>query len=52
MQAFGFDSEAEYNNVEVYLSFLRKKIAFLDSHVAIKAERGKGYRLQEDTNVP
>lgn len=52
LQAFGFDSEAEYNNVEVYLSFLRKKIAFLDSHVAIKAERGKGYRLQEDTNVP
>lgn len=51
LQAFGFDSEAEYNNVEVYLSFLRKKITFLGSCVIIKAERGKGYRLQEDTHV-
>ena len=52
LQVFGYESDAEYNNVEVYLSFLRKKIAFLGSHVAIKAERGKGYRLQEDTHVP
>lgn len=51
LQAFGYDSEAEYNNVEVYLSFLRKKIAFLGSRVIIKAERGKGYRLQEDAHV-
>ena len=51
LQAFGFDSEAEYNNVEVYLSFLRKKIAFLGSRVMIKSERGKGYHLQEDAHV-
>ena len=51
LQAFGYDSEAEYNNVEVYLSFLRKKLAFLDSPVGIKAERGKGYHLQEDAHV-
>lgn len=51
LQAFGYDSEAEYNNVEVYLSFLRKKLAFLGSPVGIKAERGKGYHLQEDAHV-
>ena len=51
LQAFGYDSEAEYNNVEVYLSFLRKKLTFLGSTVGIKAERGKGYHLQEDAHV-
>lgn len=51
LQVFGYESDAEYNNVEVYLNFLRKKIAFLGSRVMIKAERGKGYRLQEDAHV-
>ncbi|MBQ9008224.1 MAG: response regulator transcription factor [Clostridia bacterium] len=52
LQAFGVDSEAEYNNVEVYLSFLRRKLAFLGSEVQIRAERGRGYHLQEGTHVP
>ena len=43
---WGFDSEAEYNNVEVYLSFTRKKLAFIGSAVEIKAVRGLGYELR------
>lgn len=43
---WGYDNEAEYNNVEVYLSFTRKKIAFIESAVEIKAVRGLGYELR------
>lgn len=42
---WGYDCEAEYNNVEVYVSFTRKKIAFVGSKVMIKAVRGLGYIL-------
>lgn len=44
---WGFDSEAEYNNVEVYISFLRKKLVFLQSEVKIHTIRGVGYVLEE-----
>ncbi|MBP1991607.1 response regulator transcription factor [Paenibacillus eucommiae] len=43
---WGFDSEVEHNNVEVYISFLRKKIAFLNSSVRINTIRGVGYVLE------
>jgi two-component system response regulator ArlR len=43
---WGFDSEAEHNNVEVYISFLRKKLAFLNSSVSITTIRGVGYVLE------
>lgn len=43
---WGYDSEAEYNNVEVYVSFLRKKLKILQSNVKIKAVRGLGYKLE------
>ena len=42
----GLDSGAEYNNVEVYISFLRKKLGFIGSKVKIKAVRGIGYTLE------
>ena len=42
---WGLDSEAEDNNVEVYISFLRKKLAFLNSQVAISTVRKVGYFL-------
>ena len=42
----GLDSDAEYNNVEVYISFLRKKLGFIGSKVKIKAVRGIGYTLE------
>lgn len=43
---WGYDSEAEYNNVEVYISFLRKKLKILKTNVKIKAIRGIGYKLE------
>lgn len=46
-RVWGFDSEAEYNNLEVYLSFARKKLAFVGSRVKIKASRGLGYFLED-----
>ncbi len=46
VKIWGFDSEAEYNNVEVYLSFTRKKLAFVQSKTEIKAVRGIGYELR------
>ena len=45
---WGFDSEAEYNSAEVYVSFTRKKINFIGSKVKIKAVRGVGYTLEEE----
>ena len=44
---WGYDNEAEYNTVEVYISFLRKKIALLGSKVKITTVRGMGYKLEE-----
>lgn len=41
-----FDSEVEHNNVEVYISFLRKKLTFLNSSVRIKTIRSVGYVLE------
>lgn len=43
---WGFDSEAEHNNVEVYVSFLRKKLTFLNASVRIATIRGLGYVLE------
>lgn len=42
---WGGDSDAEYNNVEVYISFLRKKMQFLGAKAEIKTSRGAGYLL-------
>ena len=44
---WGYDSDAEYNNVEVYVSFLRKKLKLLKSNVKIKAVRGIGYKMED-----
>lgn len=44
---WGFDSEAEYNNIEVYISFLRKKLSSVKSHTHIRSVRGAGYILEE-----
>jgi DNA-binding response OmpR family regulator len=43
---WGFDAEVEHNHVEVYISFLRKKLAFLESEVTINTIRGVGYVLE------
>lgn len=47
---WGYDSDAEYNNVEVYISFLRKKLKILKSNVKIKAIRGIGYKLEVEND--
>jgi DNA-binding response OmpR family regulator len=44
---WGSDSNAEYNNVEVYISFLRKKMQFLKVKTEIRTARGIGYSLEE-----
>lgn len=46
VKIWGFESEAEYNNVEVYISFTRKKIVFVGAKTEIKAVRGIGYELR------
>lgn len=48
---WGYDSDAEYNNVEVYISFLRKKLSYLGSSVNIKTIRGAGYSLGVNDNA-
>lgn len=45
-KVWGMDSEAESNNLEAYLSFIRKKIKNIGSNVQIKAVRGLGYKLE------
>lgn len=44
---WGFDSDVEYNNIEVYISFLRKKLTYLESNVQITTLRRVGYKLEE-----
>jgi len=46
VKIWGYDNDAEYNNVEVYMSFTRKKLAFVGAKTEIKAVRGVGYELR------
>ena len=47
-RVWGIESDADLSSVEVYLSFLRKKLAFVGSKLKIKASRGIGYALEEN----
>lgn len=47
VKIWGYDNESEYNNVEVYISFTRRKLEFIESGMAIKAVRGIGYELRK-----
>ncbi|MBQ2723528.1 MAG: response regulator transcription factor [Clostridia bacterium] len=49
-KVWGFDSDAEYNNVEVYLSFLRRKLSSLNSKVTIRPIRSVGYKLEVEND--
>ena len=44
---WGYESDAEYNSVEVYITFIRRKLKLIDSKVNVKAVRGVGYKLEE-----
>ncbi|MDO4832398.1 MAG: response regulator transcription factor [Clostridia bacterium] len=46
IKVWGTESDAEDNNVEVYISFLRKKLTHLKSAVQITTVRKIGYRLE------
>ncbi len=46
VKIWGYENDAEYNNVEVYMSFTRKKLAFVGAKTEIKAVRGVGYELR------
>ena len=44
-RVWGLDNEVESNNLEAYLSFVRKKLRAIDSTVIIKSVRGMGYKI-------
>lgn len=46
-RVWGYDSDTEYNNVEVYVSFLRRKMNFLGVNARIRVVRGIGYIIEE-----
>lgn len=46
---WGWDDETEYNHLEVYISFLRRKLGFVGSGVKIKVSRGLGYALEAES---
>ena len=48
LKIWGYESDAEDNNVEVYISFLRKKLDHLHSQVKIRTIRMVGYCLEGD----
>ncbi|MGI6107301.1 MAG: winged helix-turn-helix domain-containing protein [Lachnospiraceae bacterium] len=45
---WGGESEAEYNQTEVYISFLRRKLRFLGTKARLVTLRGAGYSLQPE----
>ncbi len=45
MKAWGLNSEFESNNLEVYMSFIRKKLVHLEADFTIESVRGIGYKL-------
>ncbi len=49
VKVWGLDSNAMDNHVEVYISFLRKKLKIIDSRVKINTLRGIGYQIAMDT---
>ncbi len=51
VKVWGYDSQAEDNNVEVYISFLRRKLNHLHSTVKIKTLRMLGYCLTQEVDA-
>ena len=43
---WGLDSDAADNNVEAYISFLRRKLKFIGSRVTIRNRKKLGYVLE------
>jgi len=49
-KVWGYDSDAVENHVEVYIGFLRKKLASIGSNIRIEAIRRLGYHLEVSNN--
>lgn len=45
-RVWGMDNDTMSNNLEAYISFVRKKLKLLDSKVGIKAMRNMGYKME------
>jgi DNA-binding response OmpR family regulator len=45
IKIWGYDSDAGDNNVEAYISFLRKKLIFVESSIEILSVKKLGYKL-------
>lgn len=45
-KVWGLENSVESNNLEAYLSFIRKKLKIIGSNVSIKAIRGLGYKME------
>lgn len=44
------ENEIESNNLEVYLSFIRRKLKAIGTTVTIKAVRGLGYKIEDENS--
>ena len=49
-KVWGFDSDAEYNTIEVYISFLRRKLSAVGAKTEIRSVRGIGYTLEKNND--
>ena len=47
VKVWGYDSDAGSNKVEAYISFLRRKLQFINSSTEIKAIKKMGYRMEK-----
>lgn len=50
VKVWGYDTDIEYNSIEVYISFLRKKLNAINSQIHISTVRGIGYTIKEIKN--
>ena len=46
VKAWGYDAETDINSVWLYISYLRKRLAAMNSNVEIIPKRNIGYRLE------
>ena len=49
-KVWGYDSDAQDNNVETYISFLRKKLSFIESNTSIVSLKKLGYKLTKEND--
>ncbi len=45
---WGYDNDVMHNQIEVYISYLRKKLKLLEANINIKTIRGVGYRIEQN----